>query len=67
MWNGLLQAGGNKPFKDFMAAYGPQGGYAPGASPHETYHCWAATEYKAKVRWESYAIHSIYSASWSQG
>ncbi|KAI5893992.1 ArfGap-domain-containing protein [Schizophyllum commune H4-8] len=44
-----MGAGGNKPFKDFMAAYGPQGGYAPGASPHETYHCWAATEYKAKL------------------
>ncbi|TRM68224.1 hypothetical protein BD626DRAFT_481125 [Schizophyllum amplum] len=44
-----MQAGGNKPFKAFMGAYGPQGGYTVGASPHDTYHCWAATEYKAKL------------------
>ena len=51
-----------------MEAYAPadQGGYKPGMSPHEKYHCWAATQYKAKVRrmrldWQSliYKLSSL--------
>ena len=35
-----------------MAAYTPAelGGYKPGASVHDTYHCWAAAQYREKVR-----------------
>lgn len=34
-----------------MESYTPvdQGGYKSGMSPHEKYHCWAATQYKSKV------------------
>lgn len=45
------QLGGNKLFREFMRSYRPvdQGGYNDGLSPHETYHCWAATQYRQKV------------------
>jgi hypothetical protein len=48
----ILQLGGNGPFLSFMESYTPadQGGYKSGMSPHERYHCWAATQYKSKVR-----------------
>ncbi|EMD40481.1 hypothetical protein CERSUDRAFT_44271, partial [Gelatoporia subvermispora B] len=42
--------GGNAPFKDFMKSYpAEQGGYSETMSPHETYHCWAATQYREKL------------------
>ncbi|KAF8897805.1 ArfGap-domain-containing protein [Infundibulicybe gibba] len=46
-----MQLGGNKPFRDFMSSYMPaeQGGYKAGSSPHDTYHCWAATQYREKL------------------
>ncbi|KAJ8518873.1 hypothetical protein ONZ45_g4124 [Pleurotus djamor] len=46
-----MQLGGNGPFKEFMQSYSPadQGGYKPGASPYDTYHCWAATQYREKL------------------
>ncbi|KAF9021508.1 ArfGap-domain-containing protein [Hymenopellis radicata] len=46
-----MQLGGNKLFREFMRAYQPvdYGGYSDGLSPHETYHCWAATQYRQKL------------------
>ncbi|KAH9482527.1 ADP-ribosylation factor GTPase-activating protein GCS1 [Psilocybe cubensis] len=46
-----MQLGGNLSFKDFMKSYQPadQGGYKPGASPYDTYHCWAAAQYREKL------------------
>jgi len=46
-----LQLGGNLPFKEFMKSYKPadQGGYKEGASPYDTYHCWAAAQYRERV------------------
>lgn len=43
--------GGNGPFRDFMQSYEPieQGGYKQGLSPYDTYHCWAAAQYREKV------------------
>lgn len=32
-----------------MNSYPPEGGYKQGMSPHETYHSWAATQYREKV------------------
>lgn len=34
-----------------MQAYSPveQGGYKDGMSSYDTYHCWAATQYREKV------------------
>lgn len=48
----ILQLGGNKPFRDFMRNYAPadQGGYNDNLSPYDTYHCWAATQYREKVQ-----------------
>jgi hypothetical protein len=45
------QLGGNLPFKEFMKSYEPadQGGFKDGASPYDTYHCWAAAQYREKV------------------
>lgn len=50
--DGHGKLGGNGPFKDFMRSYSPaeQGGYREGMSPQETYHSWAATQYREKVR-----------------
>ncbi|KAF8812210.1 ArfGap-domain-containing protein [Phlegmacium glaucopus] len=46
-----MQLGGNLPFKEFMQSYQPvdQGGFKEGASPYDTYHCWAATQYREKL------------------
>ncbi|PPQ66595.1 hypothetical protein CVT26_009495, partial [Gymnopilus dilepis] len=46
-----MQLGGNLQFKDFMKSYEPAdlGGYKEGASPYDTYHSWAATQYREKL------------------
>ncbi|KAI0346866.1 ArfGap-domain-containing protein [Trametopsis cervina] len=45
-----MQAGGNKPFKDFMKAYpADQSGYTVDMNAYDTYHSWAATQYREKV------------------
>jgi len=46
-----MQLGGNAPFREFMKSYSPvqQGGYSEGLSPYDTYHCWAATQYREKL------------------
>jgi len=46
-----MQLGGNGPFREFMESYTPveQGGYKDGLSPYDTYHCWAATQYREKL------------------
>ncbi|EIW61669.1 ArfGap-domain-containing protein [Trametes versicolor FP-101664 SS1] len=45
-----MQLGGNSPFKEFMKTYDPQtGGYKEGMSSYDTYHSWAATQYREKV------------------
>lgn len=46
-----MQLGGNGPFRDFMQSYEPieQGGYKQGLSPYDTYHCWAAAQYREKL------------------
>ncbi|KDR84000.1 hypothetical protein GALMADRAFT_56493 [Galerina marginata CBS 339.88] len=46
-----MQLGGNLPFKEFMKSYEPadQGGFKAGASPYDTYHCWAAAQYREKL------------------
>ncbi|KAF9448236.1 ArfGap-domain-containing protein [Macrolepiota fuliginosa MF-IS2] len=41
--------GGNAPFREFMKSYDPSGGYKVGANPYDTYHCWAATQYREKL------------------
>ena len=46
----ISQLGGNAPFREFMKAYDPQtGGYKEGMTPYDTYHSWAASQYKEKV------------------
>lgn len=46
------QLGGNKRFKEFLEQYTPTsvGGYEPGMSKDDKYGCWAAEQYKGKVR-----------------
>ncbi|KAF9077022.1 hypothetical protein BDP27DRAFT_1379878 [Rhodocollybia butyracea] len=46
-----MQLGGNAPFRDFMKSYTPveQGGYSDTLSTYDTYHCWAAAQYKEKL------------------
>ncbi|KAJ7044646.1 ArfGap-domain-containing protein [Mycena alexandri] len=46
-----MQIGGNTAFKTFMTAYSPaeQGGYKATNSPHDIYHCWAASQYREKL------------------
>ncbi|KAK7060373.1 ADP-ribosylation factor GTPase-activating protein gcs1 [Paramarasmius palmivorus] len=46
-----MQARGNGPFRDFMRSYAPaeQGGYSDSLSSYDTYHCWAATQYREKL------------------
>lgn len=47
----VSQLGGNKPFKEFMKSYpADQSGYTEGMSAYDTYHSWAATQYREKVR-----------------
>lgn len=48
----IIQMGGNIPFQQFISSYEPAelGGYAPGMSISEKYNCWAASQYKEKVR-----------------
>jgi ADP-ribosylation factor GTPase-activating protein 1 len=47
----IHQLGGNAPFREFVQSYSPveQGGYKEGLSQYDTYHCWAATQYREKV------------------
>ena len=45
-----MQLGGNRPFKEFMRDYPADGGYKDSAGAHATYHCWAAAQYREKVR-----------------
>ncbi|KAG7447474.1 ArfGap-domain-containing protein [Guyanagaster necrorhizus] len=49
-----MQLGGNGPFREFMRGYRPveQGGYSESQSIHDTYHCWAATQYRQKLDYE---------------
>ncbi|KAK7470353.1 ADP-ribosylation factor GTPase-activating protein gcs1 [Stygiomarasmius scandens] len=46
-----MQLGGNAPFREFMRSYAPaeQGGYSDNLSTYDTYHCWAATQYREKL------------------
>ncbi|KAL6305797.1 ArfGap-domain-containing protein [Sparassis latifolia] len=45
-----MQLGGNAPFREFMKSYpAGQGGYKEGMSPYDTYHCWAASQYRTKL------------------
>ncbi|KZT06393.1 ArfGap-domain-containing protein [Laetiporus sulphureus 93-53] len=45
-----MQLGGNALFREFMKTYpAEQGGYTPGMSPYDTYHCWAASQYREKL------------------
>ncbi|TFK43768.1 hypothetical protein BDQ12DRAFT_675518 [Crucibulum laeve] len=46
-----MQLGGNAPFREFMRSYEPadQGGYKEGLSSYDTYHCWAAAQYREKL------------------
>ncbi|KAI0353048.1 ArfGap-domain-containing protein [Trametes cingulata] len=45
-----MQLGGNALFRDFMKAYDPQtGGYKEGMNSYDTYHSWAATQYREKL------------------
>ncbi|KAG9049808.1 Zn finger-containing GTPase- Activating Protein for ARF [Tulasnella sp. UAMH 9824] len=44
-----MRLGGNLPFKAFMKAYPPEGGYTPGMPPSELYHTWAASQYREKL------------------
>ncbi|KAF5364332.1 hypothetical protein D9756_000183 [Leucocoprinus leucothites] len=44
-----MELGGNAPFREFMKSYDASGGYKDGASAYDTYHCWAATQYREKL------------------
>ncbi|OJA19367.1 hypothetical protein AZE42_00425 [Rhizopogon vesiculosus] len=46
-----MQLGGNAPFRQFILSYAPldQGGYKQGMSAYDTYHCWAASQYRQKL------------------
>ncbi|KAI0940143.1 hypothetical protein AcV5_001331 [Taiwanofungus camphoratus] len=45
-----MQLGGNAPFREFMQSYpAEQGGFKQGMNPSETYHCWAASQYREKL------------------
>ena len=48
----VFKLGGNALFKDFMLSYPADlhGGYKEGMSPYDTYHSWAAAQYREKVR-----------------
>ncbi|KAG8996626.1 Zn finger-containing GTPase- Activating Protein for ARF [Tulasnella sp. 427] len=47
-----MKLGGNLPFKAFMKAYQPEGGYIPGMPPAELYRTWAASQYREKLNAE---------------
>lgn len=51
----------------FVESYAPadQGGYKSGMSPHDKYHCWAATQYKSKVCRISFNLKSLISKPYS--
>ncbi|KAI9068513.1 ArfGap-domain-containing protein [Trametes sanguinea] len=45
-----MQLGGNALFREFMKAYDPEtGGYKEGLNSYDTYHSWAATQYREKL------------------
>ncbi|KAM5535487.1 hypothetical protein V8D89_010824 [Ganoderma adspersum] len=45
-----MQIGGNAPFLEFMKSYDSQSsGYKEGMNPYDTYHSWAASQYKDKL------------------
>ncbi|KAF5392969.1 hypothetical protein D9757_001287 [Collybiopsis confluens] len=46
-----MQLGGNAPFREFIKTYTPveQGGYSDTLSTYDSYHCWAASQYKEKL------------------
>ncbi|CCM00656.1 uncharacterized protein FIBRA_02694 [Fibroporia radiculosa] len=44
-----MQLGGNTPFREFMNAYPAEGGYKLGMNPYDSYHSWAATQYREKL------------------
>ncbi len=44
-----MRLGGNLPFKAFMKAYSPEGGYREGMPAQELYNSWAAKQYGEKV------------------
>ncbi|KAF8238972.1 ArfGap-domain-containing protein [Tricholoma matsutake] len=46
-----MQLGGNARFCEFVRSYTPieQGGYNDNLSPYDKYHCWAASQYRAKL------------------
>ncbi|KAK0190648.1 ArfGap-domain-containing protein [Armillaria mellea] len=49
-----MQLGGNARFREFMRGYRPveQGGYSDALGVHDTYHCWAASQYRQKLDYE---------------
>ncbi|KIY69710.1 ArfGap-domain-containing protein [Cylindrobasidium torrendii FP15055 ss-10] len=49
-----VSLGGNRAFKEFMRNYTPAdvGGYVEGASNHDIYHSWAASQYREKLEYE---------------
>lgn len=55
----LLQLGGNAPCKEFLKEYPAEGGWKDGMSPYDTYHSWAATQYREKVCFLSLPRHHI--------
>ncbi|KAI0677332.1 ArfGap-domain-containing protein [Trametes maxima] len=45
-----MQLGGNALFREFMKTYDPQtGGYKEDLNSYDTYHSWAATQYREKL------------------
>lgn len=44
-----MQIGGNAPFKKFMQEYPAEGGWKDGMSAYDTYHSWAAAQYRQKL------------------
>ncbi|KAI9000810.1 ArfGap-domain-containing protein [Trametes punicea] len=45
-----MQLGGNALFREFMKTYDPQtSGYKEGMNSYDTYHSWAATQYREKL------------------
>ncbi|KZT71450.1 hypothetical protein DAEQUDRAFT_723957 [Daedalea quercina L-15889] len=45
-----MQLGGNSPFREFMKTYpADTGGYTQGMNSYDTYHSWAASQYREKL------------------
>ncbi|EKM59301.1 uncharacterized protein PHACADRAFT_249704 [Phanerochaete carnosa HHB-10118-sp] len=44
-----MKLGGNAPFKKSMQEYPADGGWKDGMSSYDTYHTWAATQYREKL------------------